>query len=126
MHTVKDSIERVFFLLIGKSKLKKITLLESKLKRFGFGEQLRKRKRGAQSVVAKPQHPYVLSSDELKLADARSKLIVMTNTDFNPGEIFFHTTGLKSHDWKEVFCVLLVECFHMYLLILYFLFVITE
>ncbi len=101
MHTVKDSIERIFFLLIGKNRLEKIEVLETKLKRFGFGEQ-RKRKRGTHVTVTKPQHPYVLSSDELKLADARSKMIIMTDNDFNPGEIFFRTTGLKSHDWKEV------------------------
>ena len=105
MHTVKDAIERVFFLLIGKSKLDKIAVLERKLKRFGFDEETRKRKRGSQTTTTKVHHPYVLSPDELKLADARSKAIIMTNADFNPGEIFFRTTGLKSHDWKEVLCM---------------------
>lgn len=84
--------------------------MEKKLKRFGFDEQTRKRKRGSQTAAIKVQHPYVLSPDELKLADARSKTIIMTSADFNPGEIFFRTTGLKSHDWKEVsvcVCVLL-------------------
>ena len=96
MHTVKDSIERVFFLLVGKSKLDKIATLEKKLKRFGFDEQARKRKRGNQTAAT--QHPYVLSPDKLKLADVRSKTIIMTSSDFNPGERFFRTTGLKSHD----------------------------
>ena len=102
MHTIKDSIECVFFLLIGKSKLDKIVVLEKKLKRFGFGEQTRKRKRGVHSAAVQVQHPYVLTRDELKLADARSKMIIMTNTDFSPGDIFCRTTSLKSHDWKEV------------------------
>ena len=104
MHTVKDAIERVFFLLIGKSRLEKIADLEGRLKRFGFGGQSRKRKRSDQLVITKTKHPYVLSPDERKLADARSKMIVMTSNDFIPGEIFYRTTGLKSHDWKEV-CV---------------------
>lgn len=113
MHTVKDSIERVFFLLIGKSKLDKIAALEKKLKRFGFDEQTRKRKRGSQTTAMKVQHPYVLSLDELKLADARSKTIIMTSADFNPGEIFLRTTGLKSHDWKEVFCTRICDSVHV-------------
>ena len=47
------------------------------------------RKRGSQTTAIKVQHPYVLSLDELKLADARSKTIIMTSGDFSPGEIFF-------------------------------------
>ena len=92
MHTVKDSIERAFFLLIGNSKLDKIAALEKNLKRFGFNEQTWKRKRGSQTTAIKVQHPYVLSLDKLKLADARSKTIIMTSADFNPGEIFFSVT----------------------------------
>ena len=103
MHTVKDAIERVFF-LFGKSRLEKIAELEGRLKRFGFGGQSRKRKCSDQVVITKTKHHYVLSPDERKLADARSKMIVMTSNDFIPGEIFYRTTGLKSHDWKEV-CV---------------------
>jgi hypothetical protein len=45
----------------------------------------------------------VLSADELKVADARFKAIIMTSKDFNPGAIFFRTTGMKSHDWKEAY-----------------------
>ena len=46
MHTVKDCIERIFFLLIGKVNLDKITKCEKTLNRFGFNESSRKRKRG--------------------------------------------------------------------------------
>ena len=107
MHTVKDSIERVFFLLIGKCKLDKIAVLEKKLNRFGFDEQTRKRKRGGQATAVKVQHPYVLSPDD------RSKAIIMTSTDFNPGQIFFRTTGMKSHDWKVVHCMCMCVCVHV-------------
>ena len=102
MHTVKDVIERIFFLLIGKARMDKIRLSETALDRFNFNVQSRKRKRGEKTPKEKIEHPYVLSSSELRLADVRSKEILMTSSDFIPGSIFFRTTGLKSHDWKEV------------------------
>lgn len=100
MHTVKDTIERIFFLLIGKANLHKIELAEIVNGRFGFDVSSRKRKRGGKNC--KLQHPYVLSKEELMLADSRSKAITTTNSDFHPGSVFFRTTSLKSHDWKEV------------------------
>lgn len=102
MHTIKDSIERVFFILIGKTNLDKIVAAELAYGRFGFSVPSRKRKRGEATSIPKVKHPYVLSAEDLKVADARSKAIVMTSKDFNPGTIFFRTTGMKSHDWKEV------------------------
>lgn len=99
MHTVKDCIERIFFLLIGKVNLDSIKNCETSLGRFYLNYSNRKRKRQQGSL--RP-HPYVLSSDEIKLADKRSKAIIMPNRDFKPGTIFFRTTNLKSHDWKEV------------------------
>ncbi len=47
MHTIKDTIERIFFLLIGKANLHKIELAEIANGRFGFKSvPSRKRKRG--------------------------------------------------------------------------------
>ncbi len=115
MHTVKDCIERIFFLLIGKVNLDKITKCEKTLHRFGFKESSRKRKRGKEALSDRDEHPYILSSSELKLADNRSKSIIMTNSDFCPGSIFFRTTGLKSHDWKEV-CLCLTNACLSYLM----------
>ena len=103
MHTVKNCIERVFFILIGKTSLNKILAAELASGRFGFSVPCRKRKLGEAASVPRVSHPYVLSSDELKIADPRSKAIVMTTKDFNPGTIFFRTTSMKSHDWKEVY-----------------------
>lgn len=102
MHTIKNSIERVFLILIGKTNLDKILAAELASGRFGFSMTGRKRKRGEGSTV-RVYHPYMLSADELKIADARSKAIIMNSKDFNPGAIFFRTTGMKSHDWKEVY-----------------------
>ena len=42
MHTVKDCIERIFFLLIGKANLQKIEQAEIVNKRFGFEVSSRK------------------------------------------------------------------------------------
>ena len=97
MHTIKDVIERTFFLLIGKANTQKIELAEASIGRFGFKKSSRKRKREESA-----QHPYVLSKADLKLADLRSKTITAPNCDFHPGSVFFRTTSLKSHDWKEV------------------------
>lgn len=49
---------------------------------------------------------HVLSKEELALAHSRSKAITVTNKDFQPGSLFFRTTSLKSHDWKEVIHVI--------------------
>lgn len=100
MHTVKDCIERIFFLLISKAKLHKIELAEIANGRFGFDVSSRKRKRGGKKCEV--QHPYVLTKEELKLADLRSRAITSTSSDFHPGSVFFRSTSLKSHDWKEV------------------------
>ena len=110
MHTVKDCIKRVFFLLIGKVKLDKISRCEATLHRFSAEGSSRKRKRGKETPPGRVEHSYVLSQSEMKLADERSKAIVMTNSDFIPGVIFFRTTGIKSHDWKEVHCTVHVLC----------------
>ena len=53
-------------------------------------------------INMKIDHRYVLSSSERRLADERSKMNIMTSKDFDPGSVFFRSTGLKSHDWKEV------------------------
>ena len=56
MHTVKDCIERIFFLLIGKVNLDKISKCEATLHRFGFEDSSRKRKRGKETPSDRPLH----------------------------------------------------------------------
>ena len=72
----------------------------------------RKRKRKHNSCTQKT-YPYVLSAEEMKLADERSKAIVLPNSDFNPGVLFSKHTTMKSHDWKEVRSM---DAFTMYML----------
>ena len=98
MLTVKDCIERVFFLYIGKINLDNIKSCETSIGMFFYtssnctGCKCRKGKAVAETMKAHG-HPIVLSSDELKLADTRSKSIVVPNNDFVPGSRFHRTTA---------------------------------
>lgn len=75
--------------------------------------QSRKRKRGKTATTSsRIEHPYVLTNDELKIAHARSKTIVMTTKDFSAEAVFFRTKNMKSHDWKEV-------CLHAHIVLYY-------
>lgn len=102
MHTVKDCIENIYFLLIGKVNLDNIKSSETSMGRFYNTTRKRRRGKSATDHDNMRTHPYVLSSEEIKIADMRSKAIIMPNKDFNPGSIFIRSTGLKSHDWMEV------------------------
>ena len=73
MHTVKDVIERLFKLIIGKSK--------SDGHRDGC----------------------CLSANDILCADNRILKVSFPSKDFTPGRIFSRPIGLKSHDWKEVY-----------------------
>ena len=94
MHTVKNCIERIFFLHIGKAKMDKVLLSESALGSFNLKVPSRKRKQGEKTPKTKIEHQYVLSSSELTHADARSK-ITMTSNDFMPANFFFQNYRLK-------------------------------
>lgn len=48
--------------------------------------------------------PWQLSSDNIKLANARVKQIVIPSyLDFKVQFLFSYPSRLKSHDWKQVF-----------------------
>lgn len=104
MHTVKDCIECILFLLTGKANLENIKSCETSMGRFYISSNCtgRKCRRGKVVTGTVRAHSYVVSSDELKIADIRSKSIVMPNNDFTPGNIFHRTNTWKSHGWKEV------------------------
>ena len=72
MHTIKDVVERLFKLIIGKST--------SDGHRDGCH----------------------LSTSDILCADNRIVKINFPSKDFTPGRIFSRPIGLKSHDWKEV------------------------
>ena len=69
------------FLLIGKTNLDKVLASEVAYGRFGLKLPSRKCKRGGGLSDTKIDQPYVLSSNERRLADERSKMIIMTRKD---------------------------------------------
>ena len=105
MHTIKDATEHVFKLIIGKEDSKKVQAAELAMtQRFGITSSSlnldNKKSKGAKKA---PDVPYVLSPEQIKLANQRSLAIRSpVHIDFVPGGIFHKTSGLKSHDWKQV------------------------
>ena len=104
MHTLKDTVEKLFLLIIGKGDDKNIRKSQAEVGRCSDAIQMpaSKRRRSSNSALSRlPPCVYTISSEEVKLANTRA-LAVLSPTDFSPGRIFTKTTGLKSHDWKEV------------------------
>ena len=87
MHTVKDCIEKVFLSITGKTNLEPIIKCKTSMGRFSLSH---KRKHTSTSKKA-VELPYVLNAEKIKLADKRSKSIIMSNSDFNPGCTFYRT-----------------------------------
>lgn len=88
MHTIKDVVEHIYNLIIGREDSEKVRSSEIAASRFGLkrtrdGAQIRKK-----DLPPAPFH--------------RAGLTSLPSPDFTPGAIFTRTTGLKSHDWKEV------------------------
>ena len=104
MHTLKDTVEKLFFLIIGKGDRKNIMKAQAEVGRCGVDIRMPASKRRRKSNSALGQLSpclYTISSEEIHLANNRA-LTVVSPSDFSPGRIFTKTTGLKSHDWKEV------------------------
>lgn len=102
MHTVKDAIEHIFNLMIGKEDSDKVRTTEIDLGRFGLSvNNSRKRSRSGRRC-RETGAPSRLTTDEISNANTRISCISIPSHDFTPGPIFSRTFGLKSHDWKEV------------------------
>ncbi len=102
MHTIKDVVEHILKLLVGKKNSTKMITTEIQLSRFGLepvaeSTSSRKRKRGGS------KSPFQLSDAEKKLADERAcSILAPSHTDYIPGVFFSKSSHLKSHDWKQV------------------------
>lgn len=99
MHTVKDVLERLFGLLVGRHNTEKVRKAEIQLGRLDLPLQdpLTRKKTKTSTV------PYCLSKQQLQLADDRLRCIsVPTHVDFHPRPIFVKLGYMKSHDWKQV------------------------
>ncbi len=95
MHTVKDVIERLFHLIIGKDSNSKVQQAEKNAKRMHLVCE--------DDASARKKIPcYQLSPDDIKIANRRINSVILPSQDFTPSNTFSRTFGLKSHDWKEV------------------------
>lgn len=102
MHTVKDVLEKLFGLITGRENTAKVQLCEKNFGRFLPASQSRKRSRSG-STSCDRVAPYVLTKEEMHLADQRVMSIVTpTHIDFKPSAMFVKPTYHKSHDWKQV------------------------
>ena len=115
MHTIKDAMVHVFNIMTGTEDSDKVRHAEAAVNRFGTtiankpiadtpsttGNRKRKRKRREKNSSQAPA-PFRLSSEDIQRADNRASSVIIPSPDFTPGSIFTKSTGLKSHDWKEV------------------------
>lgn len=99
MHTIKDVVEHIYSLIVGREDTAKVRNSEIAIKRFGL-----KRTRDGTPIKKGilPPAPFRLSAEDIKVANRRAVSVCLPSSDFTPGSIFTRTTGLKSHDWKEV------------------------
>ena len=105
MHTIKDVIENIFMLLIGKKDSVKVRKAEISQERFGLVPS--EEEQGSTSGRRKqsrrlPEACFRLSSADITIADKRMNEINTPASDFTPRGVFSRPVGLKSHDWKEV------------------------
>ena len=103
MHTIKDVVERMFALIIGKDTSETKEKITNAEEAFGrtFCTGLGKRKQG--SSAAKSSMLYQLTSESKKIADQRCEaIIVPSHVDYSSRPIFCKKVHFKSHDWKQV------------------------
>lgn len=88
MHTVKDVMENLFGLIVGKRDSAKVREAERKLGRLS---------------ISSTTPPYRLVKKELQLADDRLRCLRLPiHTDFRPKPMFVKLGHMKSHYWKQV------------------------
>ena len=106
MHTIKDAMVHVFNVMVGSEDSEKVRNAEGQLGRFGITSERpligTKRKRISSCDQRLPAAPFRLSEDDIKVANERVASVILPSHDFTPSCIFSKTSGLKSHDWKEV------------------------
>ena len=96
MHLVKDIVEHVVNLVVGKEDSFKVRQQEEQCKRFPSSWM-----QDVHNTL--PKAPFSLTSDVVSLADERAMSIcVPTGFDWRPRAIFGKATGMKSHEWKQV------------------------
>ena len=105
MHTIKDAMEHLFNIVVGKEDSAKVRKAEEQLEHFDLSPVQDSTTRRKQSRTASnnlPAAPFRLSDDDVRIANERICSVVLPSPDFTPKCIFTKSSGLKSHDWKEV------------------------
>ena len=99
MHVIQDVAEHILKLITGTDDTMKVRKCEMDLKRFGIlSTKISKQASGSADV------PYILSHADIGLANVRaSNICVPLHIDFIPGHFFSKSSKLKSHDYKQVF-----------------------
>ena len=98
MHLVKNIVEHMVLLISGVEDSRKVRLEEQMRGRFPSTWV----SSGSKQL---PPAPFVLSSSERKLANARAESVrVTTGFDWKPRGIFNRTSHKKSHEWKQLIC----------------------
>lgn len=99
MHLIKNIVAHCINLIAGHEDSYKVREEEKFRKRFptAWVED--------QCQSKLPPAPFALSRDNIALADERAKrVLVPAGFDWRPREIFSKTTGMKSHEWKQIAC----------------------
>ena len=97
MHLIKNIVSHCVNLLAGNEDSHKVREEEKSRQRFptSWVEDISQRKL--------PPAPFCLSNDDKALADERAKrVLVPTGFDWHAKEIFKSSTGMKSHEWKQI------------------------
>ena len=93
MHTIKDAIEHIFKLIIGKEDSVKVRKAEIQLGRFGITSPVIKKKNGSKDSDDCGV-PFRLSDQEIKIADERAlSILIPRHIDYLPGAIFSFYIG---------------------------------
>lgn len=98
MHLIKNIVAHCVNLVAGNEDSYKVREEEKLRKRFPTSWIKDSREK-------LPLAPFVLPKDDIKLADDRAKrVLVPYGFDWQPRDIFSKTTGMKSHEWKQLAC----------------------
>ena len=88
-----------------------------KLSRHGKGKKAPKNQSEDETSGSLPSAPFVLTKEQIEVADRRVKEVIVPAGDpFRPGPIFAGISRMNSHEWKEVwFNLPLRDCYGLFM-----------
>lgn len=98
MHLIKNIVSHCVNLVAGNADSAKVREEEKLRKRFPMSWMI-----GSQGKL-RPA-PFCLSKEDIQLANDRAnRILVPYGFDWRPRDIFSKSTGMKSHEWKQLSC----------------------